>query len=77
MRYGRTHHYPVGCKIGCPCGIQLSAAMHACVTRVQYALCPKGASLVLYRDESIRLFQFFACSSWTGYAPLTAKLPSR
>jgi len=33
----------------------------------KYALCPKGASVVLYRDEALRRFQYFACSSWTGY----------
>jgi glutamate/tyrosine decarboxylase-like PLP-dependent enzyme len=33
----------------------------------KYALCPKGASVVLYRDEKLRRYQYFACSSWTGY----------
>ncbi|MFO7964846.1 MAG: aspartate aminotransferase family protein [Desulfobacterales bacterium] len=33
----------------------------------KYAYTPKGASLVLYRDKSIRKHQIFACSHWTGY----------
>jgi sphinganine-1-phosphate aldolase len=33
----------------------------------KYAYCPKGASMVLYRDKTLRRFQLFACSEWTGY----------
>ncbi len=33
----------------------------------KYAYCPKGASLVLYRDKSLRKHQIFACSQWIGY----------
>lgn len=33
----------------------------------KYAYCPKGASLILYRDRDLRQHQLFACSNWTGY----------
>jgi glutamate/tyrosine decarboxylase-like PLP-dependent enzyme len=34
----------------------------------KYAYTPFGASLVLYRDKSLRKYQLFACAQWTGYA---------
>jgi len=34
----------------------------------KYAYCPKGASVVLYKDKALRRFQLFACAEWTGYA---------
>lgn len=34
----------------------------------KYAYCPKGASVVLYRDEDLRRFQYFAAADWTGYS---------
>lgn len=33
----------------------------------KYAYCPKGASLVLYRNKKLRRHQIFACSNWVGY----------
>ncbi len=33
----------------------------------KYAYCPKGASVVLYRDKALRRYQLFACADWTGY----------
>jgi sphinganine-1-phosphate aldolase len=33
----------------------------------KYAYCPKGASLVLYRNKTFRKSQIFACSRWVGY----------
>jgi sphinganine-1-phosphate aldolase len=33
----------------------------------KYGFCPKGASVVMYRDKELRRFQIFACSEWTGY----------
>jgi glutamate/tyrosine decarboxylase-like PLP-dependent enzyme len=39
----------------------ISADLH------KYAYSPKGASLVLYRDKSLRKHQIFACSQWIGY----------
>ncbi|WDP89073.1 MAG: aspartate aminotransferase family protein [Desulfobacter sp.] len=33
----------------------------------KYAYCPKGASLVLYRNKALRKHQIFACSGWIGY----------
>jgi sphinganine-1-phosphate aldolase len=42
----------------------------------KYGLCPKGASVVLYRDEALRRFQLFACASWTGYTMLNTTVQS-
>lgn len=33
----------------------------------KYAFCPKGASLILYRNKELRSHQIFSCSNWTGY----------
>lgn len=33
----------------------------------KYAFAPKGASLVLYRNKSLRKHQIYACASWSGY----------
>ncbi len=33
----------------------------------KYAYCPKGASVVLYRNKALRRHQLFACADWTGY----------
>jgi len=32
----------------------------------KYGFCPKGASVVLYKDAKLRRKQFFACSGWEG-----------
>ncbi|MCC6215657.1 MAG: aminotransferase class V-fold PLP-dependent enzyme [Polyangiaceae bacterium] len=42
----------------------------------KYAFCPKGASVVLYRDKELRKFQIFSCSSWTGYTILNPTIQS-
>ncbi len=42
----------------------------------KYAYCPKGASVVLYRDASLRKMQFFACADWTGYTVINAAVQS-
>ena len=42
----------------------------------KYALCPKGASVVLYRDEALRQFQLYACSEWTGYTMINTTIQS-
>lgn len=33
----------------------------------KYAFAPKGASVVLHRDASLRADQWYACSNWAGY----------
>jgi glutamate/tyrosine decarboxylase-like PLP-dependent enzyme len=33
----------------------------------KYGYTPKGASVILYRDRSLRKYQFFAYSRWPGY----------
>jgi len=33
----------------------------------KYAYTPKGASIVMYRTEELRSFQYFVCNDWTGY----------
>lgn len=42
----------------------------------KYAFCPKGASLVLYRDARLREHQIFSCSDWTGYTVINPTVQS-
>ncbi len=42
----------------------------------KYALCPKGASVVLYRGEDLRRHQIFVCSEWTGYTMINNTVQS-
>ena len=42
----------------------------------KYAYCPKGASLVLYRDKGLRRHQIFCCSRWAGYTVVNPTLGS-
>jgi sphinganine-1-phosphate aldolase len=42
----------------------------------KYAYCPKGASVILYRDRSLRRYQLYACASWTGYTVINSTIQS-
>ena len=42
----------------------------------KYGYCPKGASVVMYRDASIRRHQIWATSSWTGYTVINTTMQS-
>jgi glutamate/tyrosine decarboxylase-like PLP-dependent enzyme len=42
----------------------------------KYGYTPKGASVVLYRDDALRRAQHFACAGWPGYAVVNATLQS-
>lgn len=42
----------------------------------KYALCPKGASVVLYRNKDLRRHQIYACSSWAGYTMVNNTIQS-
>lgn len=42
----------------------------------KYGYCPKGASVVLYRDRALRRHQLYACSEWTGYTIVNATIQS-
>ena len=42
----------------------------------KYAFCPKGASLVLYNDRSLREKQIFACTEWSGYSVVNPAVQS-
>lgn len=42
----------------------------------KYAYCPKGASVVLYRNKGYRKYQIFACAGWTGYAVVNTAIQS-
>ncbi|WGX98272.1 aminotransferase class V-fold PLP-dependent enzyme [Nocardioides sp. L-11A] len=42
----------------------------------KYAYAPKGASLLLHRDPSLRRAQYFAHAGWPGYTMLNATLQS-
>lgn len=42
----------------------------------KYAFAPKGASIVLYRNKALRLYQMFACAEWTGYSVINPTVQS-
>ncbi len=42
----------------------------------KYAYCPKGASVLLYRDAELRRPQYFACADWPGYTVINSTLQS-
>src|SRR5687768_15167499 len=42
----------------------------------KYAYCPKGASVVLYRNAELRAEQYFACAGWTGYTMINPTILS-
>ncbi len=42
----------------------------------KYAYCPKGASVILYKNKELRRHQFFACANWTGYTVINATIQS-
>ncbi len=42
----------------------------------KYAFCPKGASIVAYRDKALRFYQHFACAQWPGYTMINPTVQS-
>lgn len=42
----------------------------------KYGYCPKGASIVLYKDKGLRKHQIYACSEWAGYTIVNATVQS-
>ncbi len=42
----------------------------------KYAFAPKGASVILHRNKSLRQYQIFACASWTGYTIVNTAVQS-
>ncbi len=42
----------------------------------KYALCAKGASIILYRDAELRRHQFFTYSGWPGYVVVNSTIQS-
>lgn len=42
----------------------------------KYAFCPKAASLILYRDRSLRKYCVYACAEWTGYTIINTTVQS-
>ena len=42
----------------------------------KYAYCPKGASVVLYRDAELRRHQLYAKAAWTGYTVINTTFQS-
>jgi glutamate/tyrosine decarboxylase-like PLP-dependent enzyme len=42
----------------------------------KYAYCPKGASVVLYRDATFRRHQLYAFAAWTGYTVINTTFQS-
>eukprot|EP00039_Didymoeca_costata_P026231 m.15352 g.15352 ORF g.15352 m.15352 type:complete len:533 (-) comp5366_c0_seq1:187-1785(-) len=42
----------------------------------KYAYCPKPASVIVYRNQELRQFAFFACSEWPGYTVINTSFTS-
>ena len=42
----------------------------------KYAFCPKGASVLLFKDRELRRHELYACASWTGYGVVNSTLQS-
>jgi len=42
----------------------------------KYAYCPKGSSVVLYRDAALRRYQLYAKPAWTGYTVINTTFQS-
>jgi glutamate/tyrosine decarboxylase-like PLP-dependent enzyme len=42
----------------------------------KYAYCPKGSSVVLYRDAELRRHQLYAFAAWTGYTVINTTFQS-
>jgi glutamate/tyrosine decarboxylase-like PLP-dependent enzyme len=42
----------------------------------KYAFAAKGASVILYRDKSLRKHQMYACSNWMGYTVINPTVQS-
>jgi glutamate/tyrosine decarboxylase-like PLP-dependent enzyme len=42
----------------------------------KYAYCPKGVSVLLHRDESLRASQYFAFADWPGYTMVNPTIAS-
>jgi sphinganine-1-phosphate aldolase len=42
----------------------------------KYAYCPKGVSVILHRDETLRATQYFAYAAWPGYTVVNPTIAS-
>ncbi len=42
----------------------------------KYAFCAKGASVLLWKDKSLRQHQIFSCAEWTGYSVINTTVQS-
>ncbi len=42
----------------------------------KYAYCPKGVSVLLHRDETLRAPQYFAYADWPGYTMVNPTIAS-
>lgn len=42
----------------------------------KYAYCPKGSSVILYKNKEIRKHQLYACADWTGYTVINNTIQS-
>lgn len=57
-------------------GLDVPGVTSISVDLHKYALCPKGASVVLYNDGALRQAQVFACAGWTGYTVVNPTVQS-
>ncbi len=59
-----------------PFDFSVAGVMSLSMDLHKYGFCPKGASVVLYRDRSLRRYQIYACGEWTGYTIVNATIQS-
>jgi len=57
-------------------GFEVPGVTSVSVDLHKYGYTPKNASLILYRDKSIRKHQIFACAGWPGYTIVNAAFQS-
>ncbi len=71
LSFMRKMGYPLpDFDLSVPGVTSISADMH------KYGYSAKGASVVLYQDQTLRSYQFFACTETTGYALINPTLLS-
>ena len=59
-----------------PFGFEVPGVSSMSMDLHKYAFCPKGASVVLHRDNALRKHQIFSCASWTGYTVVNPTIQS-
>jgi glutamate/tyrosine decarboxylase-like PLP-dependent enzyme len=59
-----------------PFGFEVPGVWSLSMDLHKYAYCPKNASIILYKNKSLRRHQIYACSNWTGYTVVNNTIQS-